>query len=108
MTSLREASGGRPIDRGVLLAGFLDRLEGRVEALRAGFFDVGVWVDRQATTGRQVSLEGTGGAAAETVEALGVDAGSGALVIGDAAAPGGERRVLAGEVVRVRLSPAGV
>ena len=63
MTSLREASGGRPIDREALLAGFLDRLEGRVEALRAGFFDVGSWVDRQATTGRQVSLEGTGGAA---------------------------------------------
>jgi biotin-(acetyl-CoA carboxylase) ligase len=108
MTSLREASGGRPIDREALLAGFLDRLEGRVGALRAGFFDVGSWVDRQATTGRQVSLEGTGGAASGPVEALGVDAASGALVIADSSAPGGERRVHAGEVVRVRLSPAAV
>ena len=108
MTSLREASGGRPIDREALLTGFLDRLEGRVEALRAGFFDIGSWVDRQATTGRQVSLEGTGGAAPGPVEALGVDAASGALVIADPAAPGGERRVHAGEVTRVRLTPAAV
>src|SRR4051794_9697324 len=41
MTSLREASGGRPIEGEALLRGFLDRLEGRVDALRAGFFDVG-------------------------------------------------------------------
>ena len=34
MTSLREASGGRPIDRDALLDGFLARLEARVEALR--------------------------------------------------------------------------
>jgi len=108
MSSLREASGGRPIDRDALLTGFLDRLEGRIDALRAGFFDVGSWVDRQATTGRLVSLEGHGGADAETAEALGVDAASGALVIADAAAPGGERRVLAGEVVRVRVSSATV
>ena len=40
MTSLREASGGRPIDREALLDAFLDHLEARVEALRAGFFDV--------------------------------------------------------------------
>src|SRR5262245_32479998 len=61
MTSLREATGGRPIDREALLAGFLDRLEGRVEALRAGVFDVGTWADRQATTGRHVALEGPDG-----------------------------------------------
>ena len=51
MTSLREASGGRPIDREALLAAFLDRLEARVEALRAGYFDIADWTGRQATTG---------------------------------------------------------
>ena len=43
MTSLRDASGGRPIDREALLDAFLDRLEARLDALRAGFFDVGGW-----------------------------------------------------------------
>ncbi len=43
MTSLREASGGRPIDRDALLAAFLGRLEARIEALRAGYFDVATW-----------------------------------------------------------------
>jgi hypothetical protein len=36
--------------------------------------------------------------------ALGVDAGTGALVVEDDDAPGGERHVHAGEVVRVRLA----
>ena len=34
MTSLREASGGRPIDLALLLDGFLGRLEVRIDALR--------------------------------------------------------------------------
>ena len=108
MTSLREASAGRPIDREALLRGFLDRLEGRVDALRAGFFDVGGWIERQATTGRQVVLEQADGTTSRPVLATGVDGASGALVIEDASAPGGERAVLAGEVLRVRLAPAGV
>jgi BirA family biotin operon repressor/biotin-[acetyl-CoA-carboxylase] ligase len=104
MTSLREASAGRPIDREALLQGFLDRLEGRLEALRARFFDVAGWTERQATTGRQVVLEQADGSASEPVLAVGVDGSTGALVLDDAAAPGGERRIHAGEVVRVRLS----
>jgi BirA family biotin operon repressor/biotin-[acetyl-CoA-carboxylase] ligase len=108
MTSLRAASGGRPIDRDALLTAFLDRLEGRLEALRAGFFDVGGWAERQATTGRLVVLDGGDGVASEPVAALGVDAASGALVVEDRATPGGERLVLVGEVVRVRLAGAGV
>jgi BirA family biotin operon repressor/biotin-[acetyl-CoA-carboxylase] ligase len=107
MTSLRDASGGRPIDRQALLGGFLDRLEGRVEALRAGFFDVGGWVDRQATTGRLVVLARPDGSAGDPVAALGVDATTGALVVEDRG-PDGERRVVGGEVIRVRLARAGV
>ncbi len=108
MTSLREASGGRPIDREALLRGFLDRLEGRIEALRAGFFDVGTWVERQATTGRAVQLEQADGSASGPVLAAGVDGSSGALIVEDETAPGGDRRVHAGEVVRVRLAGLGV
>lgn len=123
MTSLREASGGRPIDRDALLDGFLDRVDGRIEALRAGYFDLDAWATRQSVTGRLVTLEGTGEASAAAgdpvraddpvragvpVRALGIDAGSGGLVVEDAAAPSGERVVHAGEVVRVRLVPGRV
>jgi hypothetical protein len=38
MTSLREAS-GRAVDRGALFERFVDRLEGRLKSLRAGRFD---------------------------------------------------------------------
>jgi biotin-(acetyl-CoA carboxylase) ligase len=105
MTSLGEASGGRPIDRALLLDGFLSRLEARVEALRAGRFPVDDWAARQVTTGRLVRLE-EHGAAPEEVLALGVDPATGALVVADAAAPGGERAVHAGDVVHVRLADA--
>jgi BirA family biotin operon repressor/biotin-[acetyl-CoA-carboxylase] ligase len=103
MTSLREASGGRPVDRDALLAAFLDRLEGRVTALRAGWFDADDWVRRQVTTGREVTLEAPDGTATAPLLALAVDAASGALVVADDV-PGGERHVHAGEVVRVRLA----
>ncbi|OGO59424.1 MAG: biotin--[acetyl-CoA-carboxylase] ligase [Chloroflexi bacterium RBG_16_72_14] len=111
MTSLREAAGGRPIDPAALLDGFLDRLEARTAALRTGYFDHAGWVERQATTGRLVSLEALDPAAAgpsAPVRALGVDAGTGALVVEDAAAPSRERLVHAGEVVHVRLAAEGV
>src|SRR3954452_1469457 len=108
MTSLHDASGGRPIDREALLRGFLDRLEARVNALRAGFFDVGSWIERQATTGRHVVLEQGDGSSSPPRVATGVDASSGALIIEDGDAPGGEVAVHAGEVLRVRLAPAGV
>ncbi len=104
MTSLREASGGRPIDRDALFDAFADRLAGRHEALRAGWFDVDTWTRRQVTTGRLVTLEAPDGSATEPLPALGVDGSSGALVLADDEVPGGERHVHAGEVVRVRLA----
>ena len=100
MTSLREASGGRPVDRGPLLSAFTDRLAGRLAALRTGFFDLATWAERQATTGRIVRLDDD----PTPRLALGVDAGSGGLVLEDATVPSGERVVHAGEVTRVRLA----
>jgi BirA family biotin operon repressor/biotin-[acetyl-CoA-carboxylase] ligase len=107
MTSLRGASHGRPIDLALLLDGFLGRIEARVEALRGGRFDVADWQARQLTTGRVVRLGRPGGS--ETVKALGVDVSTGALIVEDATAAGGERKVLVGEVTHVRLAtPAGI
>jgi BirA family transcriptional regulator, biotin operon repressor / biotin---[acetyl-CoA-carboxylase] ligase len=108
MTSLREASGGRPVDREALLASFVDHLGARLDALRAGYFDIADWTGRQATTGRLVTLEMGDGSAVEPMLGLGVDATTGALVLEDDAAADGERRVVAGEVVRVRLAPVEV
>jgi BirA family biotin operon repressor/biotin-[acetyl-CoA-carboxylase] ligase len=112
MTSLREASGGRPIDREALLDGFLARLETRLEALRGGRFDVAGWAERQVTTGRVVRLEGPAGSA-EIVRATGVDGASGALLVEDLDADdldrsGGnaERAVLVGEITHLRLAAA--
>ena len=102
MTSLHDASGGRPIDPRALLDAFLARLEPAVNALRAGRFDVVAWTSRQLTNGRLVRLErpdGTG----ETVQALGVDGASGALVVADAGADGRERHVLVGEIRHLRV-----
>lgn len=103
MTSLSEVSRGRPIDRDELLAAFLIRLEPRVLALRDGHFDVAGWHDRQVTTGRAIRIEMPDGTALETL-AVGVDGASGALLIEDASAPGGERELLVGEVSQVRLA----
>jgi len=103
MTSLAEASGGRPIDRALLLDGFLGRLEARVEALRAGRFPIDDWTARQITTGRIVRLEGHG-SAPEEARALGLDPATGALLVADPTAPGGERAVHAGDVVHARLA----
>jgi BirA family biotin operon repressor/biotin-[acetyl-CoA-carboxylase] ligase len=105
MTSLRDASGGRPIDLALLLDAFTGRLEARVEALRGGYFDVAGWIGRQATSGRDVRLV-LPDDREETVRAVAVDPVSGALVVADADAPGGERQVLNAEVVHARL-PAG-
>jgi BirA family biotin operon repressor/biotin-[acetyl-CoA-carboxylase] ligase len=103
MTSLREASRGRPIDHVALLDAFLGRLEVRVEALRGGRFDVGDWTARQLTTGRDVEVMAPDGAVT-LVRALGVDARSGGLVIADPHARDGERIVLVGEIRQVRLA----
>jgi BirA family biotin operon repressor/biotin-[acetyl-CoA-carboxylase] ligase len=102
MTSLLDASGGRPIDARALLDAFLARLEPAVNALRAGRFDVAAWTSRQLTNGRLVRLErpdGTG----EIVRALGVDGASGALVVAEPGADGGERHVLVGEIRHLRV-----
>jgi BirA family biotin operon repressor/biotin-[acetyl-CoA-carboxylase] ligase len=106
MTSLREVSGGRPIDTGELLDAFLLRLEPRVLALRDGHFDVAGWHDRQVTTGRMVRLQGPG-SAAEYLHAVSVDGVTGALLVEDPGTPGTEREVLAGEVAHVRLAGEG-
>ncbi len=130
MTSLREAAGGRPIELGSLLGAFRDDLEARILALRAGFFDLATWAERQVTTGRLVVLEplglperltsadpgpaspdpeavrnGPAGGEPAAVLALAVDAATGALVVEDRGRPGGERLVHAGEVRHVRLAP---
>ena len=108
MTSLRVASAGRPIDRDALLDAFLERLDGRIEALRAGYFDIATWAGRQATTGRMVVLDGHDRHADEPLLAMGVDAATGALVIQQPGADGAPTLVHAGEVVRVRLVPGQV
>jgi BirA family biotin operon repressor/biotin-[acetyl-CoA-carboxylase] ligase len=105
MTSLRETAGAvgggaDKLARGALLERFLDRLEARVRALRAGRFDGLGWTVRQATTGRYIRLETPGGT--QQVRATGVDVVTGALIVADVDAEGGERRVHVGEVVHVR------
>ena len=106
MTSLREASGGRPVDLATLLDAFTSRLEPRIEALRTGWFDVGDWIERQVTTGRLARILGSAGrpAAEELVRAVGVDANSGALRVVDADGRGPERSILVGDVVHLRLA----
>jgi BirA family biotin operon repressor/biotin-[acetyl-CoA-carboxylase] ligase len=101
MTSLREAAGGRPVESGRLLDVFLERLEPRVGALRAGDFAGTVWAARQVTTGRTVRLETSAGDV--SVLALGVDEATGALVVADGDDRRGERRVMVGEIRHVRL-----
>ena len=103
MTSLREASHGRPVDLVMLLDAFLSRLETRIEALRGGRFDVADWTDRQVTTGRTVVLELPDGTRQER-RALGVDPVGGALILEDATRAGGELAVHAAEVRHVRLA----
>lgn len=109
MTSLREVSGGRPIDREALLDGFLGRLETRLAALRAGRFDVAGWTDRQVTTGHVVTVVGVDGTRL-SAPALGVDGASGALVLGapnrseDGNGASRERLIFAGEVAQLRLA----
>jgi BirA family biotin operon repressor/biotin-[acetyl-CoA-carboxylase] ligase len=105
MTSLLAAAGGRPIERALLLDAFLARLEARVEALRAGRFPIDDWTARQVTTGRLVRIEGHG-RPPEEARALGLDPATGALLVADPAAPGGERAIHAGDIVHARLADA--
>jgi BirA family biotin operon repressor/biotin-[acetyl-CoA-carboxylase] ligase len=101
MTSLRVLA-GRPVSRDDLLAAFLERLEPRLDALRrVGRFALDDWAARQLLPGAAVRLEGSGDADGEWL-VLAVDGASGELVVADPAAPGGERRIRAGEAVHVR------
>ena len=77
-------------------------MEPLVGALRTGRFDGAAWAARQVTTGRTVRLETAQGI--EAVRATGVDAVTGALIVADAAIATGDRHVLVGEVVHVRLT----
>ncbi len=103
MTSLHEAAGGRPVDTAGLLDGFIGRLEERTRSLRAGRFDPAGWVARQLTNGRPVRLDAADGSSA-VVRALGVDPSSGGLVVEDRAAATGQRTVLSGEILHLRLA----
>jgi BirA family biotin operon repressor/biotin-[acetyl-CoA-carboxylase] ligase len=98
MTSLHELSGGRPVDRDVLLDAYLDRLEPRYEALLGGHFDSGGWSTRQRTTGRRVDVD-LGGRRVDGV-ASGVDPDSGALLV---ETDHGTVPIASGEVVRCRI-----
>jgi BirA family biotin operon repressor/biotin-[acetyl-CoA-carboxylase] ligase len=102
MTSLREVAGGRPIDHILLLDTFKVHVEGRIEALRAGQFSDGDWVDRQLTDGRLVRIEHHDGRS-EMVRAVRADPDGGGLVIEDPTADIGERTIVSGEIRHLRV-----
>ena len=95
MTSLRQLT-GRAIEVEALLTAFMERLDGRIVALRSGSFDAGGWAGRQVTTGQWVSLDDD----PRPVAVIGVDERTGGLVVED----GRVRIVHAAEVRRVRLA----
>ena len=103
MTSLRAATGDRPIDTGRLFDEFVLRLEAGVAALHAGRFAAADWIERQVTTGHDVAILRPDGSTQWAV-AVGVDPDSGALRIADSREPGGEGSIVVGEIVHVRLA----
>lgn len=106
MTSLREAA-GRPVDTRALLEAFVAGLDTRTIDLRAGRFDVAGWVARQLTNGRAVRLETPDGRSS-VVRALGVDDLTGGLVVDDPTAADGQRTVMSGEIVHLRIADEAV
>ena len=103
MTSLRVAAGDRPIDVERLLELFRSGLDARVDALHGGRFDAAGWIERQVTTDRRVAIQLPDGST-ESAVAAGVDPESGALRVVDPGAPDGERSIVVGEIVHVRLA----
>ena len=103
MTSLSAAAGvsAERIDREALLERFVASLEPQVGKLRAGTFDAETWTERQLTNGRPVRLEMPDGRA-ETVQAVGVDAETGALLVTNPR-EGTRRSVLVGEIRHLRI-----
>jgi BirA family biotin operon repressor/biotin-[acetyl-CoA-carboxylase] ligase len=106
MTSLSDAARVRAdrVDRDALVDAFAAALERRVLALRGGRFDADEWADRQLTNGRSVRLELPDGRS-ETVQAVGVDATTGALLVTNPR-EGTRRSVLVGEIRHLRLGGA--
>jgi BirA family biotin operon repressor/biotin-[acetyl-CoA-carboxylase] ligase len=100
MTSLRELSGGREIDRERLLVRFLDRVRPAYGSLRGGTFDLDGWGRRQATTGAELEVEL--GDRRLTGVGRGMDPDSGALLLETAA---GRVSIASGEVIRCRIHP---
>ena len=103
MTSLRMASGDRPVATTRLLDRFLDGLGARVAELHGGRFADAEWSARQVTSGREVDVTMPDGTTRRLV-ARGVDTVSGALRVVDPGAPTVERSLVVGDVVRVRLA----
>ncbi|MEA2674570.1 MAG: BirA family transcriptional regulator [Chloroflexota bacterium] len=102
MTSLGELSRERTIEREELFDAFLARLDGPVRDLRRGVFAAEAWRARQVTSGNLIQLEWPDGSA-ETVSAVDVDPGSGALVVARPDGTGPNRRVLVGEIRHLRV-----
>jgi BirA family transcriptional regulator, biotin operon repressor / biotin---[acetyl-CoA-carboxylase] ligase len=100
MSSLRELSGARSVDREALLDGFLVRLWPRYQALLGGRFDVDAWSDRQAATGHEVEV--ADGSSVLAGRASGVDPDSGALWL---LVDGHHVSVDAGDVTSCRIAP---
>lgn len=103
MTSLREASLGRPVDRIALAAAFVDRLQRHVQPLHGGRFEAAAWIGRQLTTGRTIRIDQPD-ESSQVVRAVGVDATSGALIVEDPDLPDSRRQIVVGEVGHVRLA----
>jgi BirA family biotin operon repressor/biotin-[acetyl-CoA-carboxylase] ligase len=103
MTSLRAASGDRPVATSRLLDRFLDRLGARVAELHRDRFDDAEWTARQVTSGREVDVTMPDGTTRRLV-ARGVDTQSGALRVVDPAAPTVEQSIVVGEIRHVRLA----
>jgi BirA family biotin operon repressor/biotin-[acetyl-CoA-carboxylase] ligase len=103
MTSLAELTPGFRIGSEVLLDAFTAMLAPRVAALRTGTFPADTWRARQLTNGSVVRLEKPDGSS-ETVRAIDVDPGSGALVVEPVLGERPARAVSVGEIRHLRLA----